>query len=61
MCGIVGAVSTSPVNQLIYDSLLLLQHRGQDAAGIATANGSTFHMHKANGMVRDVLDRKSVV
>ena len=36
MCGIVGVVSHSPVNQLIYDSLLLLQHRGQDAAGIAT-------------------------
>ena len=43
MCGIVGVVSSTPVNQLIYDSLLLLQHRGQDAAGIATANGSTFH------------------
>ncbi len=54
MCGIVGAVSKFPVNQLLYDSLLLLQHRGQDAAGIATANGRTFYMHKASGMVRDV-------
>ena len=60
MCGIVGVVSHSPVNQLIYDSLLLLQHRGQDAAGIATANGSTFHMFKANGMVRDVFRTRNM-
>ncbi len=60
MCGIVGVVSQSPVNQLIYDSLLLLQHRGQDAAGIATANGSNFHMHKANGMVRDVFRTRNM-
>jgi amidophosphoribosyltransferase len=60
MCGIVGVVSQSPVNQLLYDSLLLLQHRGQDAAGIATANGSTFHMHKANGMVRDVFRTRNM-
>jgi amidophosphoribosyltransferase len=60
MCGIVGVVSSSPVNQLIYDSLLLLQHRGQDAAGIATANGSTFHMYKANGMVRDVFRTRNM-
>src|SRR3954471_19404076 len=60
MCGIVGVVSHSPVNQLIYDSLLLLQHRGQDAAGIATANGSNFHMHKANGLVRDVFRTRNM-
>jgi amidophosphoribosyltransferase len=60
MCGIMGVVSQSPVNQLIYDSLLLLQHRGQDAAGIATANGNTFHMHKANGMVRDVFRTRNM-
>ncbi|GLU32265.1 amidophosphoribosyltransferase [Trinickia caryophylli] len=60
MCGIVGVVSHSPVNQLVYDSLLLLQHRGQDAAGIATANGSTFHMYKANGMVRDVFRTRNM-
>jgi len=60
MCGIVGVISQSPVNQLIYDSLLLLQHRGQDAAGIATANGSTFHMHKANGLVRDVFRTRNM-
>ncbi|NDU86047.1 MAG: amidophosphoribosyltransferase [Ferrovum sp.] len=54
MCGIVGIVAQSPVNQLLYDALQLLQHRGQDAAGIATAQGNTFHMHKGLGLVRDV-------
>ncbi len=60
MCGIVGVVSHSPVNQLIYDALLLLQHRGQDAAGIATNHGSTFSMHKANGLVRDVFRTRNM-
>jgi amidophosphoribosyltransferase len=54
MCGIVGIVANSPVNQLLYDALQLLQHRGQDAAGITTAQGNTFHMHKGLGLVRDV-------
>jgi amidophosphoribosyltransferase len=54
MCGIVGVVSQAPVNQLIYDALLLLQHRGQDAAGIVTEQNRKFFMHKAKGMVRDV-------
>ncbi len=54
MCGIVGIVSKSPVNQLLYDGLTVLQHRGQDAAGIVTADGRTFHMHKNKGLVRDV-------
>ena len=54
MCGIVGIVAKTPVNQLLYDGLQLLQHRGQDAAGIATADGNTFHMHKGLGLVRDV-------
>ena len=53
MCGIVGIVSTEPVNQLVYDSLLLLQHRGQDSTGIATAEGSSFHIHKGRGQVRE--------
>lgn len=53
MCGIVGIVSSEPVNQQIYDSLLLLQHRGQDSTGIATAEGSTFHMIKSKGQVRE--------
>ncbi len=54
MCGIVGVVSSTPVNQLIYDALLLLQHRGQDAAGIVTQQERKFFMHKAKGMVKDV-------
>jgi len=54
MCGITGAISRTPVNQLIYDALLLLQHRGQDAAGIVTMQGNKCYMHKARGMVRDV-------
>ena len=53
MCGIVGVVSTQQVNQQIYDSLLLLQHRGQDSTGIATMEGSVFHFHKAKGQVRE--------
>jgi amidophosphoribosyltransferase len=54
MCAVVGVVGHSPVNQLIYDALTGLQHRGQDAAGIATADGNMFHLHKEPGMVRDV-------
>ena len=60
MCGIVGVVSHQPVNQLLYDALLLLQHRGQDAAGIATNHSSMFAMHKANGLVRDVFRTRNM-
>lgn len=60
MCGIVGVVSHGPANQLIYDALLLLQHRGQDAAGIATNHGNKFFMHKANGLVRDVFRTRNM-
>jgi amidophosphoribosyltransferase len=60
MCGIVGVVSQGPVNQLIYDALLLLQHRGQDAAGIVTQQGRTVFMHKAKGMVRDVFRTRNM-
>lgn len=60
MCGIVGVVSHKPVNQTIYDSLLLLQHRGQDAAGIATAHDQYFNMHKAHGLVRDVFRTRNM-
>ena len=60
MCGIVGVVSKNPVNQLLYDALLLLQHRGQDAAGIATSHGNKFAMHKANGLVRDVFRTRNM-
>ncbi len=54
MCGIIGIVGKNPVNQLLYDGLLVLQHRGQDAAGIVTCDGNTFYMHKNNGLVKDV-------
>jgi amidophosphoribosyltransferase len=60
MCGIVGVVSSAPVNQLIYDALLLLQHRGQDAAGIVTQQERKFFMHKAKGMVRDVFRTRNM-
>ena len=60
MCGIVGVVSQAPVNQLIYDALLLLQHRGQDAAGIVTELDRKFFMHKAKGMVRDVFRTRNM-
>ena len=60
MCGIVGVVSQAPVNQLIYDGLLLLQHRGPDAAGIVTQQNRKFFMHKAKGMVRDVFRTRNM-
>ncbi len=60
MCGIIGIVSHTPVNQLLYDGLLVLQHRGQDAAGIVTAEGNAFHMHKDNGLVRDVFRTRNM-
>src|SRR6266481_4765281 len=60
MCGILGIVARSPVNQPLYDGLLLLQHRGQDAAGIVTSERNSFHMHKAPGMVRDVFRTRNM-
>jgi amidophosphoribosyltransferase len=54
MCGIIGMVAHSPVNQAIYDGLTVLQHRGQDAAGIITCDGGRLHLRKDNGLVRDV-------
>jgi amidophosphoribosyltransferase len=60
MCGVVGVISRAPANQLIYDSLLLLQHRGQDAAGIVTMQGTKCYMHKARGMVRDVFRTRNM-
>ncbi|MGL4473979.1 MAG: amidophosphoribosyltransferase, partial [Shewanella sp.] len=58
MCGIVGIIGSSAVNQTIYDALTVLQHRGQDAAGIVTVDGSAFRLRKANGLVRDVFEPK---
>ena len=54
MCGIVGMVGKQPVNQYLYDALLVLQHRGQDAAGIVTSDGDKLHMRKDNGLASDV-------
>jgi len=58
MCGIIGIVANQPVNQMLYDGLLVLQHRGQDAAGIATCNDGRFYMHKNNGYVKDVFQTR---
>ncbi|MEJ2763317.1 amidophosphoribosyltransferase [Photobacterium sp. MCCC 1A19761] len=58
MCGIVGIVGSSPVNQSIYDALTVLQHRGQDAAGIVTLESNRFRLRKANGLVRDVFEAR---
>src|SRR5262247_4681262 len=60
MCGIVGIVAKNQVNQLLYDGLLVLQHRGQDAAGIVTADGPNFRTHKGPGMVRDVFRTRNM-
>ncbi|MES2208344.1 MAG: amidophosphoribosyltransferase [Pseudomonadota bacterium] len=59
MCGIIGIAGQSPVNQLLYDGLVSLQHRGQDAAGIATLeNGQILRLHKGSGLVRDVIRKR---
>lgn len=58
MCGIVGIVGKSTVNQTIYDALTVLQHRGQDAAGIVTVDVNAFRLRKANGLVKDVFEPK---
>lgn len=54
MCGIVGIVAKNNVNQTIFDALTVLQHRGQDAAGMVTCQGSRFHLRKDNGLVNEV-------
>jgi amidophosphoribosyltransferase len=55
MCGIVGVVSKSSVNQDLFDALTVLQHRGQDSAGMATCEGNKLFLRKGNGLVRDVI------
>jgi amidophosphoribosyltransferase len=60
MCGIVGIVGTTEVAAQLYDGLTVLQHRGQDAAGIATADGGKLRVHKGNGLVRDVFDEDAM-
>lgn len=54
MCGIIGILSNTPVNQEIYDGLLVLQHRGQDAAGMVTSDGKRLYIRRKNGLVTDV-------
>ena len=61
MCGIVGIVGTSEVAPALYDALTMLQHRGQDAAGIATLDGSQIKLHKGSGLVRDVFEPANMV
>lgn len=61
MCGIVGIVGRSNVNQSIYDGLTVLQHRGQDAAGIMTCDGYTLYLRKDNGLVRDVFQQRHML
>ena len=61
MCGIVGIVGTSPVNQRLYDALTVLQHRGQDAAGIMTSSEAELFVRKGSGLVRDVFDQQDMV
>ncbi|MBV7433750.1 amidophosphoribosyltransferase [Cardiobacteriaceae bacterium TAE3-ERU3] len=58
MCGIVGIVGQGYVNQALYDGLTVLQHRGQDAAGIVTCDQGHFYLRKSNGLVRDVFREK---
>lgn len=61
MCGIIGIVGTSLVNQILYDGLTLLQHRGQDAAGIVTCDGARLYLRKNNGLVRDVFHTRHML
>jgi len=61
MCGILGIVGTSDVAAQLYDALTVLQHRGQDAAGIATCEGSRLHLRKENGLTRDVFSAEEML
>jgi len=61
MCGIVGIVAKGAVNQAIYDALTVMQHRGQDAAGIVTSSDQGLHVRKGNGLVRDVFHTRHML
>ena len=61
MCGIIGIVGKSEVASALYDGLTVLQHRGQDAAGIATVDGERLRLHKGNGLVADVFHRDDML
>lgn len=61
MCGIAGIVSHQNVNQDLYDALTVLQHRGQDAAGIVTCEAGRLHLRKGNGLARDVFTNSQML
>jgi len=61
MCGIAGIVSHQNVNQELYDALTVLQHRGQDAAGIVTCDKGRFYLRKDNGLTRDVFSNEQMM
>ena len=61
MCGVVGISGTSDVNTRLYDALTMLQHRGQDAAGIVTEANGELHQCKGEGLVRDVFQRRHML
>ncbi len=61
MCGIIGIVGKTPVNQALYDGLTVLQHRGQDAAGIMTCDDGKLYLRKDNGLVRDVFQTRHMI
>ncbi|HBK55146.1 MAG TPA: amidophosphoribosyltransferase, partial [Xanthomonadales bacterium] len=61
MCGIIGIAGTTPVAAALYDGLTVLQHRGQDAAGIATVDGTRLHVRKGNGGVKEVFSEPDML
>ncbi|MHB8423762.1 MAG: amidophosphoribosyltransferase [Gammaproteobacteria bacterium] len=61
MCGIVGVVGHADVNQILYDAMIVLQHRGQDAAGIMTCDHDRLYLRKSNGLVRDVFHQRHML
>jgi len=61
MCGIIGIVAKKNVNQDLYDGLTVLQHRGQDAAGIVTYDNSRLYLRKGNGLVKDVFSTNDMM
>ena len=61
MCGIVGISGTSDINLQLYDALTMLQHRGQDAAGIVTEDDGQFYQCKSDGLARDVFHRRDML
>lgn len=61
MCGVLGVVANNPVGQVLYDGLQMLQHRGQNAAGIATIKGDVVHLHKGDGLTSDVFRMRDML